>query len=72
MSENWFDLSWLQQKTTFDALKQDYGKSNYWAEFESQFQDGDEIWAFSTPPESWELENGARRFCDYSKWSIRV
>jgi hypothetical protein len=61
-TQNWFDLAWLTKKTTFDAVKRRFGKSDYWAEFASQFKDGDEVWKFSTPEDAWMMDCGSQGF----------
>ncbi|MDD5542003.1 MAG: hypothetical protein PHX83_02420 [Acidobacteriia bacterium] len=53
---------WLTQKTTIEeqeAKRQYEGKTfglmhTEWERFKSKIIDGDELWEFSSPPETWE------------------
>jgi hypothetical protein len=50
---------WLQNRVTFAEIDSIYGNSpseNFrreYHEFKAQFQEGDELWYFCSPPESW-------------------
>ncbi len=69
---------WLRQKTTVDELEQRHLASNErlepdpvpfgfqnqeWLRFKDQIREGDELWEFASPPETWECLCGRAGIC---------
>ncbi len=47
------DISWLTKRVTRDELLAESGGSDFFAKLLDAYQDGDELWEFSSPAGYW-------------------
>lgn len=48
------DITWLTKRVTRDELLADSGGPTLWKTLLDIYQDGDELWEFTSPAEYWE------------------
>ena len=66
LTDEYLIKSWRQEKLTLDNINNHYSKmyghdesfkirdDNSWKSFEEKIKDGDELWFFTSPPQTWE------------------
>jgi len=47
------DISWLTKRVTRDELLAESGDSDFFEKLLDAYQDGDELWRFSSPADYW-------------------
>jgi hypothetical protein len=47
------NIAWLTKQVTADELRADADGAVRWKRLLDEYLDGDEVWEFTSPPDSW-------------------